>query len=462
MFTWTLGRLKVSFRMRYPLLFVGVALLIGQLAAYLWLANHSLWIMPCCMGLILIFTVPNKRSSVLACVAFTAGALLLLQCIGRHPLRARGEYRVLMKVVVTPERKRPDEVTFGAVILDGPLTGRMLRCRSPELPWLQIRGVRGGDSMYAFLKYDTFPEHFHAWSYVGLLVRRGYEGFCRIKAVVPLWEEDRLPTWLEQLRTTLPDDHPYRLQYGLLLSLLLGIDSELPPQLEHSFKKAGLTHLLVFSGAQTTILYLLFGFLFRGLGALCLRYTPYRSWFLALQSIALVATVLIVWSIGFQLSSVRALLACWLVVLGERFESNRGMLYRMFLSLVLLNVIWPLCFLEVGVQLTYAALLGIWFGMRFQKGWRGYMAMSIAISVLTNLVTLCWFRSLSVMGFLLNPICAPLVGFGSIYLGIPALVGLFFNVPLLKEAALLVLMLIDYLESLVHWASQHQWGYYQW
>jgi predicted membrane metal-binding protein len=461
--TLPIQRLKVSLRKRYPLLFIGMGILWGQSGAYFSLCTGSIWILISFGLLSAVSAFPNTRAICLSLFAFTVGVLSLLQTVSiverSHPKK---EYRALLKVISTPERKRVQQVSFGATVINSELGDIAVRCRATELPWLNISGVRKGDVLQALFVYEPLPEHFSPFSYFGLLFRRGYSGFCRIKEVAALWDKERPATWIENIRRSMPEHDPYRLQYGLLLSLILGIDSELSPQLENEFKKTGLTHLLVFSGAQTTIIYFMFGFLFRSCGAFFARYAPHRNIFLSLQILTLIATVLLVYGIGLQLSSVRALIACWLSSLGERFESNRGMLYRMFLSIVLLNLFWPMCLLEVGVQLTYAALFGIWIGMQFRNKIIGYGVMCFSIGLLTNFVTMLWFHSVSVMGFLLNPFLAPTVALLSVYGGIPALIGIVLKIPVMHELSILMFILLDYLEQFVHWASQFSWGYYQW
>ena len=251
------------------------------------------------------------------------------------------------------------------------------------------------------------------------------------------------------------------MEYGLLLSLILGIDSELSPQLEAEFKRTGLTHLLVFSGAQTTIMYLSANWIFRALAALLGIFNPRRIFFKVSFILAFIATLWAVLAIGVQVSAVRALIACWLTAGGDIFESNRGMLYRMFMSVVILALIWPVCFLEVGVQLTYAALFGIWMGMQLGKGFKGYGWMCITISVSTNIVTFCWFRTISPAGLLLNPFLAPTVSALSVYAGIPSLLGFYFDIPILRPCGEYFLIVLSYLESLVHWFAGFPWAFMQ-
>ena len=138
------------------------------------------------------------------------------------------------------------------------------------------------------------------------------------------------------------------------------------------------------------------------------------------------------------------------------------MLYRMFLSLVMLSILWPVCFLEVGVQLTYAALFGIWCGMQVKNKFLSYGIMCLAIGIMTNLVTALWFHSVSLMGFLLNPFLAPSVALLSVYLGVPALLGVITSLPVLSSISTGTFYLLDWLESFVHWCSQFTWGYYKW
>ena len=126
---------------------------------------------------------------------------------------------------------------------------------------------------------------------------------------------------------------------------------------------------------------------------------------------ALLVSLFFMLLVGVESSSLRAGLAIVFVVFSKQFERGRGMLNSIFFALILLCALWPQCFLEPGVQLTFAALLGICAALHHGAETTVGQAVRISFyaSLFTSIVTLFWFNYLSLVGFILNPIAGPLL-----------------------------------------------------
>jgi predicted membrane metal-binding protein len=462
--------LKSAFFRRYPLIAEGILFLLGQLILGWYIVTYGrqhlevTWVMLGSAAILLIIIKNNWSKIIFYFFALLVGIMSQIivfpstnsQSILHTNKIIRGEF----KVIDNPKRKTTQQVTFTAISLDTRYGNNKFRITAVELPWRSVSGVRKSDRFKATLQCKPSSQIRSIFSYQYLLLRRGINTSCKVIFLKSFWSKNRNPTFIEQLRKALPDISDYRLEYGLLLSLIFGIDSELPAQVEKSFKRAGLTHLLVFSGAQTSIIYYSLAFIFRLLSAFLNRliYLGYSGYYEF--TFSFLGTVAFCSLIGFESSTMRAVVASGLIVFSSIKETNQGMLYRMFLSLVILCAIWPGCFLEPGVQLTYAALIGIWYGLLFKNKLISYINMSLGISFLTNLISWLWFGSISIAGIVLNPFVAPVVSVFSVYLGIPAVMLIYSGSDTASNAAGVILWCLGHLESFVFWVSRFDWAYY--
>jgi competence protein ComEC len=241
----------------------------------------------------------------------------------------------------------------------------------------------------------------------------------------------------------------------LLLSLILGARDRVALRTERAFQRAGLAHLLVFSGAQVTLLYLV---------SVALLRWPLRRWWwgnLLAAALAVVPTLFVIVIVSIERSSARAGVAALVASIGIVLERGRGMGHSMLISLLTISLIWPCCFLEPGVQLTYAALFGIWLGATLAKSILDkILAVSILASLATSLVSAIWFEKFSLIGLLLNPLLAPLVGIFSAQVGLAALAAFELNLDSHAYALTLLHYLCGRLREFVQWVSELSWSSY--
>jgi hypothetical protein len=73
-----------------------------------------------------------------------------------------------------------------------------------------------------------------------------------------------------------------------------------------------------------------------------------------------------------------------------------------------MQILWPWCVFEIGVILTFAALLGIGLGAQLGDGrpLRSYLWVTVAAWICTSLVVVLWSGSFSVVSLVLNFVLA--------------------------------------------------------
>jgi competence protein ComEC len=208
---------------------------------------------------------------------------------------------------------------------------------------------------------------------------------------------------------------------GLVLALTLGEHDSLSLRTEAGFRAAGLSHLLVLSGYQVSLVYaLLFGAM-----RVVLRLSGLRgAWWVRLPALAsFLFTTAFVALVGFDSSSLRAAIAMVLVVAGRLSERSSSLWTSILGSLCILLLLYPGALFEPGVQLTYGALAGIALGA---EGGKGKVETFLSVSFWATLIPLAlaavWFGAVSLGGLLLNPALAPVLSVSGTLVGGGALV----------------------------------------
>jgi competence protein ComEC len=250
---------------------------------------------------------------------------------------------------------------------------------------------------------------------------------------------------------------------GLVTALSIGARDTLSLGTEHAFKATGLAHLLVVSGFQVTVV---FHFVAGFIGWLFAR----SRWLLERipvreisAVVGLVAALGFVGISGLEGASLRAGLAAVFVVVATVLERGRGMLNGILVSLVGVSTVWPGAFLEPGVQLTYAALLGICIAAgngkpvaSLAERIRLFGRLTVIVWVCSSAIAVAWFGTIAPLGLLLNPLIAPfasVVGCQGTFLGYGAYAsGLDSNGAILA----LVATMLEAVRDIVAWCAE--WG----
>jgi competence protein ComEC len=214
----------------------------------------------------------------------------------------------------------------------------------------------------------------------------------------------------DSLRISFLEKFNYDEGAGLFLAMTLGYQDLISVPLERSFMRLGLTHLLVVSGYQVSLVFtavlgvmtsfssVMFSWVRFG-GALIRRLVIGASMLLA---------VLYVFFIGLEMSAVRALIAAGCVCARLVSERESAFMQRWGVALLLMQIVWPWCAFDIGVVLTFSALLGIGLGSELAKQFNlpSFLAVSVAVWLCTSIVLVAWQGGISPLGLLVNLVIA--------------------------------------------------------
>ena len=221
---------------------------------------------------------------------------------------------------------------------------------------------------------------------------------------------------------------------ALLSGILLGIERDIPEDLEQAFQDTGTTHIIAISGFNITILAGLFA-------GLVFRFVP-RIWspFFAVLGIT-VYTLLV----GAQPPVVRAAVMGSMAMFGRQIGRKQAGLNSLFLTAAIMNIFNPLLLWDAGFQLSFMATLGILLYLdslleAFQKFSEKYLAQDIvkklsgpvseyvlvtlAAQITTLPVSIYHFERFSLSSFLANILILPPQPLVMILGGISVIAGL--------------------------------------
>jgi len=302
----------------------------------------------------------------------------------------------------------------GARVWQPLLEGKKLSCKGVLLPWKNSSELRQGSIFYAHIITNPLGDSSSPFSYEMRLRLRGISGECKLVHVSePI---DTGPDVSERVREYIFDRIDSKLgngeRSGLLQSMAFGKRDVLSVSTEQAFKDAGLAHLLVVSGYQVVMVYHFIVAIAALISRLVMLCTG-RAFVTKIGSfVALIFTGIFAVLTGLEGPTIRACLAIVATVIARKWERGGSMLHSILLSLLFIAAIWPGTYFEVGMQLTYSALLGICLGISKKRGsiLLDYLAICFYTSVTTSIIVAVWFERFSPMSFILNPIIVPLAG----------------------------------------------------
>lgn len=144
---------------------------------------------------------------------------------------------------------------------------------------------------------------------------------------------------------------------NLISALILGNKELLSPETQRNFRRAGISHVIAISGMHLSILIMLFDFVLKKLqlgkgirGAVVLAVAFF---YLALT--------------GFSLSTVRAFVMTAMMYLAYYFREDGDMLTNLFFALFFILAVSPLSVYDIGLWLSFLAVLGIFVAGYFIK-----------------------------------------------------------------------------------------------
>ena len=325
------------------------------------------------------------------------------------PLTARIEARLLDE----PIRWAPDRARLLIEVerVDGePRTGTVQLTAYGPIPPLAT-----GQRIAAETRLDQ-PRGFRnpgTFDYAERLRRLGIGavGSARGERIVAL--DEREPPWPARFRrravTAMRDALP-PVSAALLAGLLLGERTDLPPDVDTAFRRAGVYHVLAVSGFNVALVASTVWAL------LALARAPRRV--AALGALAVVVAFAAV--VGAQPSVLRATLMAVLVLLALLLEREASVLNSLAVAALAILAVRPGDLYDPGFQLSFAATAGIVLAPMP----RGRLAAALAVSAAAQLavlpIGLSHFNQLSTIGLLANLGVVPLAGLATV-LGLVAI-----------------------------------------
>lgn len=377
----------------------------------------------------------------------TGAPLEMRGTVASIPAYQRGHLRFMLRVdEVEVERK--------TVVVSGQCYV-YLRCE--ELPELYYTD---NVELYAVLRDVPPPSNNGQFNYRRYLMMRGTTLTAYATSPAVLRRTGQTPPWLWKSLT--------KLRTWLVSSLNRGLPAELgalavsvvygdkiidlPTDLDERFRRAGLTHILVASGTQVSLLIIV-------LGLVLWRATDDFSWRGLLRNLVqFAATMLIVLVYaavtGFEVSILRAVAMGALVLLGKLLHRQADGLNALAQSGLIILITNPLQLTAPGFQLSFGATFGLIYiaGVGFPflahlRGWRSYFLRMLlstgGAQLFVTPILATQFQQLSLWGLVSNLLAIPLA-FALLIVGGVASVGLV-AVPLLGDGLRLVIHLLAWL-----------------
>ncbi len=200
---------------------------------------------------------------------------------------------------------------------------------------------------------------------------------------------------------------PGKQEYAIATGLVLGIRDVLDEDLKTAYASAGAMHVLAVSGAHVVIVFMVIQFL---LGRL--KNVRYGNFLFAVISLGLLWFYAFV--TGLSSSVLRAVVMFSFVIVAEVFRRDKST-YNFIAASAFFLLLWnPHLVLDVGFQLSYAAILGIvYLQPRFYRGFEfnnwlvdkvwGMSTTCLAAQIAVAPFSLFYFHQFPVYFLLANP-----------------------------------------------------------
>ena len=448
-----------AFRLRYPLVEFIFCLILGQ---YFQIVFELFWLYSAGLSALCWYLLGRKNLlAPMFVVIGSISSLSLLQVTAKLEPNDSGSYFV--RVADAPRYRKVGEVSHVFELLEFAgqqehevrlrSSGHRIFCRGKDLPWENASLLEQGD--YAFIRgrFKRVVKNLNPFSYAQREFRHGILHECRLEYVSnPIRHESLVSAYKKSMISKVKEILGQGESSGLFLSMTLGEQDTVSTQTERAFKNTGLAHLLVVSGYQVSIIYISL----MGAGIYLLKSSRQVYFHLPIRKIAAVASfvacTIYASLVGFDSSVLRALFATFIFIVCSLFERRKNFVNSILVSLLMLQIIFPLSIFEPGVELTFAALIGMALAGDSQ-GLIGFLKSSLFASLATSCVSFFWFGSFSLLGLILNPIFASLISIISCNLGFIALVLLMTGLDSSGLMLSLVAFCLDNFKDLVVWCS---------
>lgn len=448
----TKGRVLATVRRDLPLALILPPLTVGQLLP---VAPYPFAVLLASAIILLVLLPPSLRYLTLFLVAGFFSAYepaLPFDPKDEHPYVAKviGEIRyrktggIELPMLLTARYAPFEKLLYPTPVL----------CKGVHLPWRNSLHAEEGSLFIIRGKFKPVKDELI--SYDASLKRKGFQGTCKI---VHLSRPSSVPQgWVEKLRRTIESkveaigsDEEVK---GLFLAMTLGTKDLLSQETENAFKVTGLSHLLVLSGFQITLVFYSIKIVFRKVATIFPNLVLYLPIPFIVTSLATLFAFILSLVAGFEGASARAAFALLTSSLVNNLGRQSSFLNSLFVSYLCLCIGWPGCVLDPGVDLTYAALLGIYLGTDVERApLQSLIYINFLCFLCTSAITAAWFGTISVVSVVLNPLVASAASLLSCNAGGIALIALCSGADPKGYLLWIVLHAIEFLRRFVLWCS---------
>jgi len=389
-------------------------------------------------------------------LCLSIGCISTIRTISHLPKKMQSEQskinRLIGQVISDPEESTNSFTT--QIHTTTPSNLKVILQWPKHLPLPQYGNTVDIEGHFLALQQARNPGQFN---YQEFLRKKGISGKFRVKKVTQIHPTQGLflKRWAIDIRKKIHTIHKKTLAQpyaDLYIGLIFGDEGlSLPKDLKTLFKKTGLTHLIVVSGSQVS---LLMGVLLAGLGLL--RAGPWSTY-----AIISAFNLLFFFVTGGEASIFRAILMAQIALLIKLLGRNTPTPYIICLTTIIMIVINPLVVFDIGAHLSFAATISLlWIAPKLKAILPGptFIKEAAAITLSPFLLTMpiLWHisNSVSFISLLTNFLmvswieCLVVIGFASTCLGIvlPALTILLNNLAwvILK----FMLWILPYFESM--------------
>jgi ComEC/Rec2-related protein len=379
---------RIAFlRSEYPLIFLTLGVLCGEFIAIFFGFSFVFAV------LILLFILPRSLKILPATILIGYLAVYLNQSKTIElPKKLLGKVTGEVRFSVPRQLNLP--VTW---INDNLETNEKFWCSTAYTPWNNGALLQKGSIFVAKAKITIFPFKLDPLSYNGYLKREGYYGTCRLTHVSIISKPSNgSSSAIEQsIKKNIQDLD----LAGLALAIGFGYRDRISSYTEEAFRRVGLAHILVFSGFHLTVVSIWVRSITIYLGVrvpllLATGLLPQITiWISFLTSLS------VMYLVSWDLPAIRAALATLIVFLSDTIRRRADFLTTTFLAFLILILIWPGCFLDIGFQLTFSALTGI--GLASSKDYK-YLKIIAWTTITTTIVVVARFDNYSLLSPVVN------------------------------------------------------------
>lgn len=293
-------------------------------------------------------------------------------------------------------------------------------CKAKDLPWVSASKAKPGDFLIAEVKARRVEFTLSPFSYETSLLFKGVNNECKI--IFSSLIDGKRKSWLEsfkyKIRKSLEDNIRDQEVRAVMSGMTFGDISSLSRQIEETFKKTGLYHLLIVSGYQVMVLFFLFRWV--SFGLLSKNCIDSGRGEIITNFLSLIFCFNYGLLCGIEPPIKRALTFLVILVICKAGSIPLSSFRLILTTAILIIVIDPGSQFTPSFHLTFGALIGFMLSRKAVLG-------VIYASMLTSLISYLWFNELPLISVITNVFVAPLFTFLSLLGGLAGIISVGFG-----------------------------------